>query len=79
MTHIEPIAVDHGIPAPRRWASKNKYPWLTMKPGDSFEWPGKVEDARTACKIRRRRHGEQYRVAKVTEDGRHLIRVWRMA
>lgn len=79
MTTIIEIPVDTGIPVPPRWAARFRYPWLTMKPGDSFEWPGKIEDARTACKIRRRRHGEQYRVAKVTEEGRHLIRVWRMA
>lgn len=74
------IAVGYGAPIPPRWAANYKYPWLSMtKAGAYFDWPGKVEDARTACKKRKRRHGERYRVAKITENGKHLIRIWRLA
>lgn len=54
------------------------HPWRTLKIGEWFDWPGTVASAKAAIQKRRSRHGEQYRYAKVTEDGKHLIRVWRV-
>ncbi len=71
-------AVESGIPVPARWGSLCRYPWATLKVGDSFVWPGTYDAVRSAVQKRRSRHGEQYRYAKVTENGKHLIRVWRV-
>lgn len=75
------IAVDHGVPMPPPLPPGRppRYPWLTMKAGDSFVWPGTYQTALASRNKRRRRHGELYRVAKITEDGKHLIRVWKIA
>lgn len=73
------ISIERGIPMPIRWAAHFKYPWLELKAGDSFLWPASLQSAWRACRQRKRRHGELYRVAKVTEDGKHLIRIWKLA
>lgn len=79
MTGIS-IDCDIPIPPPTQRGTQPKYPWRGMKVGDSFKWPGvTLKQATDACRHRRRRHGELYRVAKVTEDGKHMIRIWRVA
>lgn len=56
-----------------------RHPWRDLATGQSFDWPSTSETARVAAYKRKKRHGEQYHVAKVTEDGKHLVRVWRIA
>lgn len=86
-----PPAIDKGIPIPppagrkargRRGAS---LPWRTMAVGDSFIFPARGDAvttsarARTAVAHRARTDRAKFEVHTVTEDGRRVVRVWRVA
>lgn len=73
------IKVDKGVPLPelQGWGKSPKYPWASMKVGDSFFVPGKAQNAVSSCVggHMRRHPGEHYTTRK-EGDG---VRVWRIA
>lgn len=84
----EPIPVQRGIPMPaarRPGPGKHSYPWHTMKVGESFVFPFRVDlrttksAAHSATANRQRTTREAYQVRTVKEKRKTVVRVWRVA
>ena len=86
------ITIDHAIPMPPRayggsrgGGRPTKYPWASMKIGDSFAVP--FRDGDTAAKAMRRvcvqaakrRHGFSFAQRALIENGQRVVRTWRTA
>lgn len=81
------IKIDSDIPLPQpaHRGPLPRYPWRTMKPGDSFVYPNTRSlrhtqaSANRAVAYRKSDHGETYATRTVTENGERVVRVWRVA
>jgi hypothetical protein len=80
------VTIDKGIPMPPVDHSRNgrKKPlWLPfrqMEVGDSFVYPGATADrAGAAVSEASRRMAATFAVRTITEDGKRVVRVWRVA
>jgi hypothetical protein len=86
------IKVDRGIPIPARTVGRAgnkdgavcKYPWHVMEIGDSFIFPdkGNVTHAQrcasTHLVVRHRIARRRFTIRTITEDGRRVVRIWRV-
>lgn len=73
------IKVESGIPLPA-YARNNKYPWASLKVGDSFFVPHKgYKYVKSASYYRQKAYGEKFAVRTVFEKGVVGVRVWRVA
>jgi hypothetical protein len=82
------IQIDYGIPLPpappkgrpRGTPGKWKYPWRSMKVGDSFKFDGSNQDAWKLVHGRRATtDGWRYEAYRIVEDGEMVVRIWRVA
>ena len=78
------ITVDHGVPIPPkhngpRKGRGSKYPFASMKPGDSFFLPGTKETVRTSVIACGLGHSPKAKFASraVTENKVRGFRIWR--
>jgi len=86
------IKIDRGIPIPPRTVGRAgntdgavcKYPWHEMEIGDSFVFPdgGNVSRAQrmasTNLVVRHKMARSRFTTRTLTEDGRRVVRVWRI-
>lgn len=84
------IQIDKNVPPPKpgKTGRKARYPWASMKPGDSFFAPGFVSNTKskekTGLKIICTTYGRQvipgstWSVDSRTENGVLGVRVWRL-
>lgn len=87
------IPIDRGIPLPpptmvlgyRAARRPYAYPWTEMEVGDSFVYPESINihctqrKAWSNVRYRHDRWPERYAARTVDEDGRRVVRVWRIA
>lgn len=83
------IRVDSDVPLPSKSVggiTQVKYPWASMKVGDSFVFPAhssgiKATQRRAfaAAFGRVKAHGGRYTTRQVEENGEHVVRIWRTA
>ena len=81
------IQIDKNIPIPDepKLHGNTRYPWLEMNIGDSFFQEPQGSEDQTACRTRmvvarcgrRKLHGEDYVIARVTENGIDGVRIWK--
>jgi hypothetical protein len=67
--------IEKGVPIPERRHGKGKYPWASLKIGDSFFVPGLYSSAQMASSIgfQRQKTGREHVCRKEGEG----VRVWR--
>ena len=73
------MKIDHHIPPP----APPRYPFLTMRPGDSVFFPGehtkdKHHRAYAYAKTMQKRKGLRFTGRSTIEDGVRGIRIWRI-
>lgn len=81
------IQIDSGVPLPPRpntgrpkgAPGKRRYPWKAMRVGDSFIFPATKTEAWQRIGDRRRFDRNQYETRQLVEDGRMVVRIWRVS
>jgi hypothetical protein len=71
------IVIEKNIPAPSRFGIRIKYPFLAMKPGDSFALPlPQAKRLMNAASNYKRNHpGWNF----ITQTGKDEVRIWCLA
>lgn len=74
------VSIDHGIPMPERVADKHrntKYPFRSMKVGDSVVCDGNVTHAANLCNYWRKALASETDFAWEAQDN-GTVRIWRV-
>ena len=69
------LKIESDVPMPTRRTGRTRVPWLSVKVGESFIYPGPPKLARSAASWAGKRHGRIY-CTRTLDDG--TVRVWRV-
>lgn len=73
------IKIDKGVELPKKWSAHQKYPFPSMKVGDSFFAPVKHVNINGSIAYATAKTGFRFEARTVTEKGVKGVRVWRIS